>query len=95
MSKLQVMIIGIITSVVAFYMFYYIRPGDSGYKIIVFIVLISISAGALSYRFLTRKLAILISIFVGSFFLMNYLAGFQLLNTLLLVSFIMGIGLLI
>lgn len=48
-----------------------------------------------SSYFVGRKVQILIGIYIGIFMFSNFLTGFNLLNTILLTSFIMGLSLLL
>lgn len=89
------MILSIVCSLGAFYMLYYVRPSSFIYSVWIFILLISVATWGVAYRFFGKKIALLSAAFVIMFFTMNYLAGFQLINTMLLVSFIIGVGLLL
>ncbi len=87
------MLLGVSCLSVAFYIFYFVRPGNSTYIVFVFIALVGLGTYFNLYRF-GRKVAGLCSAFILSFLVMNYLAGFEIINTMLLISIIIGVALL-
>ena len=70
-------------------------PPLSLFTILPFIVLISSTVFLIAGIVTTHKLQILITVFCGVFLLMNAIIGFDLINTILLVSFIIAIGFLL
>ena len=91
MQKLQAFIIGSICLFCAGFILYYIRPSAGWYVVPVFILLVSGAVFSFIYYYIDSKVAGIAAITVASFFTMNYFAGFEVLNTILLLSFIMGI----
>lgn len=73
---------------------FYIPPSNI-FIILGYVILIAACAFIVSAHFTKNKSThILASLFIAAFLLSNLIAGFNLLNTLLLLSFIIGVRLL-
>ncbi len=94
MNKLQVIVSGIGLSVGTIYMLFFVEP-TSVYIVVLFIVLITLITFIVSSLFIARKYQYLVTTFIFSLLTMNYLAGFQILNTILLISIIIGLAILV
>jgi predicted membrane protein len=69
-------------------------PPTNSILVGLFILLITLLIYTIASVFLVLKYQILITAGIFLFLTINYIAGFQLLNTLLLISFIIGISIL-
>lgn len=94
MNKLQVIVSAIALSGSIIFMLFFTEPA-SLYIVVVFILLATLLTFTLSSRLVARKYHYLITLFVFSLLTMNYLAGFQVLNTILLISIIIGLAILV
>lgn len=70
-------------------------PKENIAAVVGFILLATLLAYTASSFFLSKKYSILSAVFTFLFFVISYVVGFQLLNTMLLLSFIIGIAILI
>ncbi len=96
MNKLQAVVAGIILSAAAIYIVFFTKP-DSVYIVILLILIVTFLAYTVLTvfsKFVSATSRYLVTLFIGMFLLINYLAGFQLINTILLISFIIGLSLL-
>lgn len=91
MNKLQALVSGIVLAVAAVYLLFFVEP-SSIYIIVVFILTAAILAFIVSTQVVAKRYQYLITLFVLSFLTINYIAGFQIMNTILLISVIIGIG---
>lgn len=94
MNKLQAIVAPIVLSAGIIFMLFFTEPA-SLYIVVVFILLATLLTFTLSNRLRRRKYQYLITLFVFSLLTMNYLAGFQVLNTILLISIIIGLAVLV
>ena len=96
MNKLQAVVAGIILSTAAIYIVFFTKP-DSIYIVILLILIVTFlvyTVLTVFSKFVNTSIRYLVTLFIGMFLLINYLAGFQLINTILLISFIIGLSLL-
>lgn len=70
-------------------------PPTSLFIVVPLILLICIVLFLITGLFAKKKFQILVTLFCGVFLLMNTLIGFDLINTILLLSFIIAIGFLL
>jgi hypothetical protein len=88
--KLALAILFALTSLILFFLI----PPQSIFLVFGFIISLSLAAYILAGLFFHTLYQNLILLFCVSFLTMTYLIGFQLLNTILLICFIIGLGLL-
>jgi hypothetical protein len=63
--------------------------------VILFIILSAFLAYAISTYFVPKRFQLLIGFYILLFLGLNYLVGFEIVNTVLLTSFIMGVAFLL
>lgn len=94
MNKMQAIVLGLAALAGCLYLLFFVEP-TSLYIVVLFIMLATVLSYLLSSQFLTKLYQILIPVFVLIFLTMNYVAGFQIINTIFLVSIIIGVYILI
>lgn len=94
MIKMQALVPIAIILTILLYIFKYIPPTNS-FIVLGVIVLITLGVSVISFHIPHKKYRYLIPVGICAFLLMNYLVGFQIINTILLISFIIGLAVLL
>ncbi|OGK38549.1 hypothetical protein A3F03_03305 [Candidatus Roizmanbacteria bacterium RIFCSPHIGHO2_12_FULL_41_11] len=88
-------LVGLALLIVFLIVYAYYVPPQNLFLVLPFILFLSIAIYIMTSFFLNIKIRQLTTLAVFLFFLINYWVGFQILNTILLVCFIIGLAILI